>query len=251
MSGVSHIAIHACRSARRVRFTAVGGSRLALLFGALALANCAPSPDFNTLASGGSFGPEDCGASPISGLPFQACMVSPWLMGSGHASSGGFSAYPTGMRPGAEGGLVNSQQIHAATFSDKTATITVQYAIPRTGLDSFYETTPLNSASLVGVTCQAIQEQPCKTGSPIADLRVREIEVNGRSVRLEEFAILNNPNFRSGFVAYVRDERNPARPGYRTSMVVRGFLTQPAGSADALTASYVMPLRFQNFVLPS
>jgi hypothetical protein len=226
------------------------GSRLAVLLGAMALSNCAPSADFTALAGGGEFNRRDCGASPISGLPFQQCMTSPWLMGSGHASSGGFSAYPTGIRPGSEGGLVNSQQIHAASFSDNAATISVEYAIPRTSLDDFYETTPLNDTSRVGVTCQTILETPCKTGSPIANLRVRDIEINGRSVRLEEFSILGDPKFRSGFVAYIRDEPAPSRPGYRTAMVVRGFLAQPGETTGAVAAN-LTPLKFQRFALAS
>ena len=240
------------REYRAWRHVTARGSRLAVLLGALFLSNCAPSTDFTTLASGGGeFNHQDCGVSPISGLPFQECLISPWLEGSGHASSGGFSAYPTGIRPGSEGGLVNSEQIHAASFSDNAATILVQYAIPRTALDDFYETTPLSSSSRVGVTCQAILETPCKTGSPIANLRVRDTEINGRSVRLEEFSILDNPKFKSGFVAYIRDEPAPSRPGYRTSMVVRGFLAQPDETEGSVASAYLKPLKFQRFELAS
>jgi len=146
---------------------------------------------------------------------------------------------------------VSSEQIHAASFSDGAATISVEYAIPRTAIDDFYETTPLTGASRVGPMCQAILETPCKDGSPIANLRVREIEINGRPVRLEEFAILDNPKYHSGFVAYIRDEPAPSRPGYRTARVVRGFLTQPDEREGAVASAYLKPLRFQHFEIPS
>jgi hypothetical protein len=231
----------------------VPGCRLksAVLSAALALTACAASSDFNTLASGGEFRPQDCGSSPVSGLAFQRCMETPWLMGSGHASSGGYAAFPYGPRPGSEGGLVDSEKIYAASLSNGAGVIMVEYAIPRSSTGSFYETTPLNNASLVSPECLSILEKPCKTGSPIADLTVREVEINGRPARLEEFSILNNPAFHSGFVAYFQGEHAPSRPGYQTSAVVRGFLAQPAVGADAVVSLYLSPLRFQRFALSS
>jgi hypothetical protein len=219
----------------------------ALAFAVLCLADCAPSSDFATLAGGASFNAQDCGGSPISGLPFQQCMVSPWIEGSGHASSGGFTAWPQGIRPGSEGGLINSQKIYAASYSDNRGTVLVQYAIPYGAFDDFYEIPPLNDASRVGPQCQSILDRPCPAGNPISDLRVRSMTLNGKLVRLEEFTILDNPRFRSGFVAYIPGDPAPGRPGYASSTVVRGYLTQPAGAAGDVAAAFLTPLRFQRF----
>lgn len=220
---------------------------LAMLCAVLSLANCAPSPRFATLAGGAAFDPQDCGGSPISGLPFQECMVSPWVEGSGHASSGGFTAWPQGIRPGSEGGLINSQKIYAASFSDGRGMVTVQYAIPYGSLDDFYEIPPMNDASRVGPQCQSILDRPCANGNPISDLHVRFVPLNGKMVRLEEFTILDNPRFRSGFVAYIPGDPVPGRPGYGSSTVVRGYLTSPAGAAGDVASAFLVPLRFQRF----
>jgi hypothetical protein len=225
-------------------------ARLAVMLAVPLMAGCAAQSDFATLAGGGAFNPQDCSVSPIAGLSFQECKASPWMMGAGHASSGGFSVRQAGTRPGSEGGIIDSEKIYAASFSDGNATVAVQYAVPRSSFGAFYETTPLNGASRVGVMCDAIQEQPCKAGSPIGDLRVRNVEINGRQVRLEEFSVLDNPAFHSGFVAYIPGEPDAARPGYRTSAVVRGFLAQPDPS-DGRVASYLKSLRFQRFDVAS
>jgi hypothetical protein len=223
------------------------GTWLAMAFAVLCLADCAPSSDFATLAGGASFKPQDCHGSPISGLPFQECMVSPWVEGSGHASSGGFTAFPQGIRPGTEGGLINSEKIYAASYSDNRGTVTVQYAIPYGSEDNFYEIPPLHDASRVGPQCQSILDRPCPAGNPISDLHVRFVSLNGKTVRLEEFNILDNPRYRSGFVAYIPGDPVPARPGYGSSTVVRGYLTQPAGAAGDVAAAFLVPLRLQRF----
>jgi hypothetical protein len=229
---------------REVRYS----MRLAPILGVIFLSACAAPSEVGTLSGGAAFNRQDCSLSPISGLPFQACEVSPWVMGSGRATSGAFSARPDGIRPGLEGGVIDSEKIYAASFTDGTASVTVEYAIPRTSLGAFHETTSLNGSSLVGAMCNDIQEKPCKAGSPINDLRVSELNINGQSVRLEQFAVSNNPNFRSGFVAYIRGEPNQSRPGYRTSIVARGFLTGPD---DARIASWLGSLKFQRFDIPS
>ncbi len=239
----SRLLQHHERARRRVAWGALPAVALGLLF----LAGCAPSTDFATLSGGAAFTPQECAASPISGLPFQQCLVSPWVEGSGHATSGGFTAFPTGIVPGSEGGLVNSERIYAASFSDNAGTIVVEHAIPYGSLDNFYENTALNDASRVGPMCQSILERPCRDGSPIGDLRVRQIVINGKSVRLEEFAILDNPRYHSGFVAYIPGDASPARPGYISSTVVRGFLTQGGASVETAAAGYLTPLRFQRF----
>ena len=219
---------------------------LAMFACVLVLSGCAVPGDYSTLSGGTTFAAQDCGASPISGLRFQACEVSPWIMGSGHATSGGFSARAEGGRvPGMEGGGIDSEKVYRASTRDGTSLITVTYAVPFSSAGAFYETTPLNAASLVDPACTDIRQGACEMGSSIADLGVVGITINGRPVRLERFAILNNADAGAGFVAFIRGDRHPNRPGFTTAMMVRGFYAHRDAMTDKAISGVLTALRFQ------
>jgi hypothetical protein len=202
---------------------------LALLAPLLALMGCVPAEPVSYLPGGTAFTDQRCQDSPIGGWPFQTCAVSPWVIGSGHATSGGFTARPpgSGVRPGTEGGPIDSEKIYTASVTDQTSRLTVQFARPRSPDGAFHDLAPLATNDRIDPDCMDIRVGAC-SGDPITVDAVTEVPYAGRLARVEQFSIHDDPRYRSGFVADLRGPDQPGRPGYRSSAVVRGFFRDRA-----------------------
>lgn len=216
------------------------------------LAACTDQPAVSTYAGGTRFAPEDCAQSPIGGRRFQACAVSPWVIGSGHASSGTFSARPNGGAgpPGMEGGPIDSEKIHTARATDGPLSLSVLYAVPRSASGAFSPTTPLTSASRVDPACEDMREGACPGGFAIVARSMTEVPVNGRSIRVEIFSVTGDPATRSGFVANIPGPRHAFRDGSASSAVVRGFLADQDAPSLAQVIEILRPLTFRDMPPP-
>jgi hypothetical protein len=202
------------------------------------IVSCGPLEPVSTIQGGATFSDQDCRLSPIGGAPFQTCTVSSWVIGSGHATSGGFTARPpgTGVVPGTEGGPIDSEKIFTAAMTGEAARITVQYAIPHSPDGAFDDLAPLATSDRIDPDCTDIRVGACR-GVPITMIATTEIPYAGRRARVEQFTLEGDPRYRAGFVADLRGPDQPGRPGYRSSAVVRGFFRDPAANRlDAIEA---------------